>query len=309
MKRILLLLLAVGMVNLGWSQCTEVFISEYVEGMGNDKALELYNPTSSPISLDGYELQRFSNGATTPAGGILDLSGNTIPPLDVLVVVNGQTTFELGGTSPPADPALQALADVLDNPWPAVTYMNGNDAVVLVKDGAIVDIFGKVGQDPGGAWTDDASAGFTDANGGAWWTRDHTLIRKPSVDRGFTDFMVPEFNVTLEYDSLPEQTWTMLGAHDCVCNTVSVEEEARDISKDVFMFPNPVTNGQLTLLANSDIEQVIIYDLTGKVVSQEVVAKNISRVAIDVTERHTGIYLVRTVLEGGHSTTKKVTIR
>ena len=34
----------------------EVFISEYIEGSGNNKAIEIFNPTNSPVSLDGYTL-------------------------------------------------------------------------------------------------------------------------------------------------------------------------------------------------------------------------------------------------------------
>ena len=45
--------------------CSDLFISEYVEGSHNNKALEIYNPTSTDIILDGvYDLVRYSNGAT-----------------------------------------------------------------------------------------------------------------------------------------------------------------------------------------------------------------------------------------------------
>ena len=64
-------------------------------------------------------------------------------------------------------------------------YFNGDDAITLEKiNGDIVDIFGKVGEDPGSAWTDDVTAGFTDANGGTWWTKRQTLVRKSSVKKG-----------------------------------------------------------------------------------------------------------------------------
>ena len=37
--------------------------------------------------------------------------------------------------------------------------------MTLEKNGNIIDIFGKVGEDPGSAWSDDVTAGYTDANG------------------------------------------------------------------------------------------------------------------------------------------------
>ena len=60
-----------------FAQCDELFISEYVEGSGNNKALEIYNPTASAIDLSGYRIERFSNGSGTSAsGGVLNLSGS-----------------------------------------------------------------------------------------------------------------------------------------------------------------------------------------------------------------------------------------
>ncbi|MEZ4981082.1 MAG: lamin tail domain-containing protein [Saprospiraceae bacterium] len=48
--------------------CGELFISEYVEGYGNNRALELYNPTNQVIDLSQYSVGRFSNGNTEFTG-------------------------------------------------------------------------------------------------------------------------------------------------------------------------------------------------------------------------------------------------
>src|ERR671916_415889 len=47
---------------------TDLFISEYVEGSSNNKAIELFNGTGSPVDLTagGYQLQLYFNGSTTP---------------------------------------------------------------------------------------------------------------------------------------------------------------------------------------------------------------------------------------------------
>ena len=139
MKKLLLSVFALASYVTVNAQCNELFISEYVEGTGYDKAIEIYNPTNAPISLTGYTLERWNNGnSTTTSGGVLTLSG-TIAAHDVWVVTNNNNT------SPVTSPALTALADQLDNPYPAPTYMNGNDAIGLFKSGVMVDILGKSG--------------------------------------------------------------------------------------------------------------------------------------------------------------------
>jgi hypothetical protein len=66
--------------------CGELFISEYVEGYGNNRALELYNPTNQVIDLSQYSVGRFSNGMTEFTSVQIP-SGNFIQPYDVFVIV------------------------------------------------------------------------------------------------------------------------------------------------------------------------------------------------------------------------------
>lgn len=146
-----------------FSQCTELFISEYVEGNGNNKVLEIYNPTLSSVNLADYRIVRYSNGSPTGFDS-LQLTG-TLNAGDVWVVANGQTISQ--PTSPACDPALQAMADQLGGAYPDPLYMNGDDAIALVKSfpsRTIVDIFGKIGEDPGVSWTDVFP--YTSMNGG-----------------------------------------------------------------------------------------------------------------------------------------------
>ena len=201
------------------TNCSDLFFSEYVEGTVNNQALEIYNPTSSIVNLNDYYIKRYSNGATVSDD--LQLSGS-LQPHDVVVVTNGQldSVWNSSYWSLPVDPQLYNLGDLhCSGIYPTPFYFNGDDALTLEKsNGTIVDIFGKVGEDPGGAWTDDASAGYTDANGGTWWTKRQTLVRKPAVIEGITQNPIL-FNPTLEYDSLPDATYTGLGFHNCLCNS------------------------------------------------------------------------------------------
>src|SRR5690606_6193947 len=59
---------------VGGSNCTELFISEYVEGSSNNKYIEIYNPTNGSINLSGYQLATYFNGNSTPS--TLALSGS-----------------------------------------------------------------------------------------------------------------------------------------------------------------------------------------------------------------------------------------
>lgn len=73
---------------LASAQCDELFISEYVEGYANNKALEIYNPTNAAINLSGYSIARFSNGSTVAGSNkIISLPNEMLAPKDVYVVV------------------------------------------------------------------------------------------------------------------------------------------------------------------------------------------------------------------------------
>ena len=88
MRKTILALASIALSSMSYGQCEDVFISEYTEGGGNNKAVEIYNPTANPIDLSNYTLKRYSNGSTTNPD-ILQLSG-TINPYDVVVITNGQ---------------------------------------------------------------------------------------------------------------------------------------------------------------------------------------------------------------------------
>ena len=240
--------------------CTKLFISEYVEGTGNDKALELFNPTASPINLSGYSIQRFSNGdATAAAGGITDLTG-TIAAYSTFVIANGQLTGS--AASPACSPALQALADLLDGAYPAPTYMNGNDAIGLFNGTTMIDLMGKIGDAgmaSGQSWSDVFPY---DGSAGAYWTKDQTLRRKASVKAGVSVNPDP-FIVTAEWDSLPKDTWSGLGSHTCAC-ALGLNNLGSAISFAVF--PNPTVDGSFTVTSTEMISEIQISNLLGQVV-------------------------------------------
>lgn len=96
MKKILLFLGYVFISSNIFAQCSDLFFSEYVEGYSNNKALEIYNPTSAAIDLSEYSIARFSNGATsTGTTRIIQLPEVMLAADDVYVVVIDMTDTTL----------------------------------------------------------------------------------------------------------------------------------------------------------------------------------------------------------------------
>ena len=281
MKKILLLLIASFAINLNAQivTCTELFISEYIEGPGNNNAIEIYNPTNATIDLTEYTINRYGNGATS-GPDVWPLSGS-IAAGEAIAVGNGQLDSLWVSTywSVPVDPVFYNACGIHGSGlYPTPFYFNGDDAMTLEKFGNIIDIFGKVGEDPGNAWTDDASAGYTDANGGTWWTKRQTLVRKASVTQGIITNPIL-FNPTLEYDSLPDATYSGMGSHTCDCHTTnSIDENAISY----VMYPNPANIGNtVTINANAKIESIVVVNILGEKVltqiSNKIITTNLAR--------------------------------
>ena len=144
-----------------------LFFSEMAEGSSNNKYIELYNPTQSPIFLSEYTLGNCSNGCDVT--GEFDYLTFNFPAGDV---VEAGSTYIIA--HPSADSLILAVADM--------TYQylsNGDDAFALLditgESPVIVDVFGSLGADPGSGF---AVAGVVNA------TQNATLVRKPTISQG-----------------------------------------------------------------------------------------------------------------------------
>lgn len=277
------------------ADCSELFISEYVVGSNNNRALELYNPTNSAISLTGYKVGRFRDGSGTPM--LLDLSGS-IPARGTYVIVVDKRDPQGTGFEAPVADELLAVADTFVNPVYVQSnspfYFNGDDAVPLIKGTAtLLDIVGRIGEDPGTAWSD--------ANG-TWWTTNKTLVRKPSILKGDTDGL-DEFLPEVEWDSLPNNTFTNLGWHDCACASLSVNEQE---PAKMNLFPNPSADKVLMVSANKDIALIEVYDIIGRQAEQARMAQGVRTKRLDLGMLHDGIYVVRLLMADGTVTSRRV---
>ena len=203
MKRILFFFFAATLVSMTniQAQCG-LFFSEYAEGTSNNKYLEIFNPTSADISLDGYAFPSVSNAPTTP--GVHEY-WNTFT-LGAIVPAGGFYIVSHGS----ADPSILALANQNH------TYLsNGDDGYALVQgtetDYVVIDVIGQNitdidYADPGSGW---AVADTLNA------TQDHVLVRKSTVIQGNTDWAMSAGtdDASSEWIVLPVDTWTDLGVH------------------------------------------------------------------------------------------------
>ncbi|MFJ7934395.1 endonuclease [Sporosarcina sp. NPDC096371] len=156
---------------------TDLIISEYIEGSSFNKAIELYNGTGAAINLSGYSLELHTNGATTAANK-LALTGT----------LENEATFVIHHKDANAD--IKSKGNLANS---TVINFNGDDPVVLRKNGAVVDSIGQVG--PKSNFAADVS-----------------LVRKSSVTTGDT-IIDDKFDASTEWTALPKDDSSNLGTH------------------------------------------------------------------------------------------------
>jgi len=177
----------------------QLIFSEYIEGSGNNKALELYNASSLTVNLDNYRIAQSVNGGGWQYWHNFP-TGATLAHGDVWVIC--------------ADEAAQTILNVADEAlaYPSVAHFTGNDArgIEMTTDGGttwtLIDLIGIPTDDPGTGWD---VAGVTGA------TQNHTLVRKNAIESGNTDWTSAAG--TNEGDSewivYPIDTFDYLGSH------------------------------------------------------------------------------------------------
>ncbi|HYH92745.1 MAG TPA: ExeM/NucH family extracellular endonuclease [Candidatus Saccharimonadales bacterium] len=170
-----------------------VYFSEYIEGSGNDKALEIYNGTGAPLDLGagGYRVKMYFNGATSTTGSTLTIAlTGTVAAGDVFVLAHGS-----------ASAAILAQADYTSGT--TTGWFNGDDAIELASTvaGNVLDTIGQVGNDPGTEW----GSGLTS-------TQDNILRRKGSVHIGDSNG-ADAFDPSVEWDGFLLDTMSDLGSH------------------------------------------------------------------------------------------------
>ena len=229
-KQYLLLSAALLVAAAAHAQGTELFFSEYNEGAhqagvnyggatpstGSERAVEIYNPTTSTVSLNPYSVRRYSNGSVnvTEEERLLRSNAtqqpvgvNTLASRSAFVLACGEATlpvirnaanqFSVGHAPQPVGNTVLVGG--------GIAYFNGDDAVALVRypsgtagqgPGVIIDLVGVIGEQPtlqtapcalGGNWS-----GFNAADDIPGTPPTHvfvasanqSIIRRATVSRG-----------------------------------------------------------------------------------------------------------------------------
>jgi hypothetical protein len=166
-----------------------LFFSEYIEGSGSNKALEIYNPLSIGFDLSACRVNLYSNGSSA-VSNFVALSGS-LAAGEVFVICNASSNA-----------LILAQCDLQNS---ATANFNGDDAVELVCGGVTLDVIGQIGFDPGTEWV----------NGGVS-TLNQSLVRKCGITTGDT-VRNDAFDPSVEWNSFPQDTFTNLGSHTVSC--------------------------------------------------------------------------------------------
>ena len=262
-----------------------IFFSEYAEGSSNNKYLEIYNNSDQTIDLNEYAFPNVSNAPTTVGEyeywNTFD-AGSTIEPYGIFVIAH-----------PSADETILAEADMTS----FVYFSNGDDGFKLVygteESFTVLDEIGDWQGDPGAGW---------DVAGVSQGTKDHTLVRKSSVQNGNTWANSAGTNADdSEWIVYDQNTWTYLGAHE-IDSSLSISDNE---ILDMMVYPNPVDGNYVTIISPVEgLKEIQVFTVTGR----KVMDTNINGNTLDVSSFNSGFYMLKVTING-QSKISKVVVR
>lgn len=155
----------------------QLIISEYIEGSGHNKAIELSNIGSATLDLSEYQLDLYTNG-NQQKQFTQALSGELAP----------QTSFVIANAL--ADEPVIAQADLTSN----ITFFNGNDVIALLKNDVVIDRIGQLGH-------------------ADYFAKDVTLVRHFSISEG-DPHLSDDFDPNVEWSTYAKDHFDFLGSHN-----------------------------------------------------------------------------------------------
>ena len=115
-----------------------LIFTEYMEGSGNNKAVEIANMGSTTIdfSVTNYQIVTYTSGNSASQQSAYSLTTGTLAPGEVMIAVHGSVDASFN---------TQASVVAVRSETASLSF-NGNDAVGLLdKDGVVTDLIGFLG--------------------------------------------------------------------------------------------------------------------------------------------------------------------
>ncbi len=245
-----------------------LFISEYVEGTSNNKAIEIANQTGRTITMSSYSIRKQTNGSGNWSSDFY-LSGS-LGNGDVYVIGNSNATSDLS-----------SRANVLTGN--SIITFNGNDPIGLFKNGQLVDIVGRF-------------------NGGSNnFAKDRTLIRVATITTGSTTYNPSNWKAYIA------DTFAALGDLNLGRKTLDNQDllSQTDQITTIDVYPNP-SNGNTTIIVPAkanDSLQLGVYSISGKLVYTEQRIAN-GKERFELKQLARGVYLVKIIGTNINAVTK-----
>ena len=227
----ILLFFIVGLVSCPqiFAQTAEdLFISEYIEGGSNNKAIEIFNGTGADVDLLNYQIWKIGNEGEWSEFQ-LELTG-TLVNNDVYVIANSASD--------------QAILDQADNTEWGQANFNGDDPIGLAKliEGTwtLIDVIGEpYPENNVTAWE---VAGIENA------TANHTLVRKATVETGNTNWIISAGSdvTNSQWEVYEQDDFNYIGSHTFTGGWITVP-----IVTNIIMLPeNPTSTDEITITVN-----------------------------------------------------------
>ncbi|MFC5271916.1 T9SS type A sorting domain-containing protein [Adhaeribacter terreus] len=361
MKKLYVLAGALFMATGAFAQGHELFFSAYNEGahpnttvppgggtasLGNEKAIQIFNPTTSSVDMSQYSIARFSNGSPVPTEeeklirNKPTTGNNQLASADVFVYgAVDATLLEIVNVWDQQAAAYTSTASSVITKGGAAAW-NGNDAVALIRwiggtpgklnptasdpqlPGAgtpvIVDIFGVIGEDPaGGAWFSNTTVGGQNVLLAS--SKNMSLNRKSNIEHGTTvNPTSGSFLISDEWEKFSEwnggttpadyysQDYSNLASHTYTgqLGTYSVTGVLEDFNRAINVYPNPVTNKELSIsIKNTKVSEITILNAVGQNIKVVPANAASAEIKVNVSSLKQGMYFVKFVGDNEYKTT------
>ncbi len=263
------------------SLSTRLIISQYYEGVSNDKYIEITNLGTEAVDLSTYHLGRFSN-TDNPLDAAEYNDGNKLSG----TIAGGQTLLY---KNPSAINPSYAVSNSFAST--TATFVNGDDPIALMNGGP--------------TWQHRVDCLYASIAGGVWGL-DRSFYRKATVTEGNKNMSVLDGTGEWVLASLAtvasanSATSEYLGTH---IYTITGIDDLNSL--DLSIYPNP-NNGKFFVQLGTEFKintKIEVFNVMGMRVFEALAQEY--KTEIDLSSQKQGIYFVR-VVDGDNIITQKI---